>query len=81
MWLEKAMKREGDWKERYRAKVAKHSYKSGRAKLNVRVHRQAAVVSDKYEVRFVKYQTTPHELRDYATVSPWASRSFNNPSP
>jgi len=25
MWLEKAMRRDGDWKERYRAKVVKHS--------------------------------------------------------
>ncbi|KAF7360176.1 Triacylglycerol lipase [Mycena venus] len=29
MWLEKAMRREGDWKERYRAKVAKHSLNVG----------------------------------------------------
>ncbi|KAJ6478744.1 Alpha/Beta hydrolase protein [Mycena vitilis] len=29
MWLEEAMKKEGDWKERYRAKVAKHSFNVG----------------------------------------------------
>lgn len=29
LWLMKAMKKEGDWKEQYRAKVAKHSIGGG----------------------------------------------------
>jgi hypothetical protein len=29
IWLGAAMKKEGDWKDRYRAKVAKHSFNVG----------------------------------------------------